>query len=143
MSEERSRVLTMLAEGKITVAEAEQLLNAIGAGGGHAEARPDAWGSAPGAKGKPRYLRVVVNGEGGGDKVNIRVPLQLFRAGIKLSALLPEQAKEKMGPALRDKGIDLDLRHAKPEDIEELIDALTELTVDVNDEKEQVRIYCE
>jgi len=139
MSEAGRRILTMLAEGKIAVDEAERLLAALGepvAGG-----KPT--GPAGASKPRPKYLRVTVDKGGGDERVNIRVPLQLLRAGLKLSAVLPDEAKDKVGAALRDKGIDLDLRTARPEDIEELIESLAELTIDVDDRKEKVRIYCE
>ena len=139
MSQERRRILSMLAEGKISVDEAERLLAAVGQAG-EAEVAP---GATDAPRSRPRYLRVTVDKGEGEERVNIRVPLQLLRAGLKLSAVLPDEAKDKVGAALQDKGIDLDLRAARPEDIEELIEALSELTVDVDGRKEKVRIYCE
>lgn len=140
MSEERRRILAMLAEGTITVDDAERLLAAVGEPAAEGAPGEDA---AQTSRRKPKYLRVVVNGGEKGDKVNIRVPYALLRAGLKLSALLPDDAREKVGAHLRGKGIDLDLRDVKPEDLDELLDSLAELSVDVNDEKEKVRIYTE
>ena len=148
MSEERRRILNMLAEGKITVEDAEKLLVAVAEPAGPAQAQ--APGSPPSPKARAKYLRVRhekqgTDGGDGGERVNIRIPLQLLRAGLKLSALLPDEAKAKVGPALRAKGIDLDLKGVKPEDIDELLGALEELTIDVESEnkKETVRIFCE
>ena len=84
MSDERIRILRLVAEGKATPEEAERLLSAVGK-----EV------SVPAAKGTPRYLRVTVNSSDG-DKVNIRVPLALVRAGMKFSALVPREAREQM-----------------------------------------------
>jgi hypothetical protein len=148
MSEEGRRILNMLAEGKITVEEAEKLLVAVAEPAGPAQA--PALDGTPSPKTRAKYLRVRhekqgADGGDGGERVNIRIPLELLRAGLKLSALLPDEAKAKVGPALRAKGIDLDLKGVKPEDIDELLGALEELTIDVESEnkKETVRIFCE
>jgi hypothetical protein len=45
--------------------------------------------------------------------------------------------------ALAEKGIDLDLRTLKAEDLEPLVEALSDLEVDVESGKEKVRIYAE
>jgi len=88
MNEDRKRILNMLAEGKITAEEAERLIAAL-------EGVPV--GALPGflqgsAKRSPKFLRVEVDArgdEGGPTKVNIRVPMTLLRAGVRLSALIP------------------------------------------------------
>jgi hypothetical protein len=141
MSEERKRILQMVAQGKITVDEADELLTAL------AERAPAASaGSAGAANSPPRYLRVQVT-QDGGDNVNIRVPLALVRAGVRLGAVIPKQARDEVDSALKDKGIDFDLSKADPKKIEELVAALSDLTVDVNSEeggkKEHVRVFCE
>ena len=78
----------MLAEGKISADEAERLIAAMEASpalSAHAVA-----GSLAG-KPRPKYLRVVVDSEDDGGhegptKVNVRVPMQLLRAGVCLAA---------------------------------------------------------
>jgi hypothetical protein len=78
------------------------------------------------------------------DRVNVRVPMSLIRAGIKLTSLIPDQAMDKVNDALRDKGINFDVRSVKPEDIEELIGALGELEVDVVSARgEKVKVFVE
>ena len=142
MSEERTRILSMLKDGKISLAEAEELLDAIegseqtdGNQGEHVE-----------KSGTPKYLRVVVtpgDGKPDGENVNIRVPLQLIRAGIKLGAIIPDGARHKVDHALREKGMGIDLKNLKSGDIESLIEALTDMSIDVDSEDEKVRIFCE
>ena len=135
MSEERKRVLEMLAEGKITSDEAERLLEKLGPQ--LDPRRPLLEGSESRRNGTPNYLRVVVDSHDG-DKVNIRVPLALVRTGIKLSTMLPSTASEKM----REKGIDLSPLSELQGD--ELLKALEELTVDVDSsDGDTVRIFCE
>lgn len=136
MSEEKRRILNLLAEGRITADEAERLLESFAA--------PAAAGAS--TKPSPRYLRVLVEGEQGahGGKVNIRVPFDLIRAGVKLAALLPSVAHEPINKALRENGVDFDVSKVKPENLEELVQHLSELTVDVEgNQGEKVRIFCE
>ncbi|HEY3128619.1 MAG TPA: hypothetical protein VGL91_04125 [Acidobacteriota bacterium] len=168
MSEEVRRILEMLAQGKISVAESEQLLNSIGiqtnsgrnddSSGKFSSTIPGWTGSqtasgrsdenAEAQKAAPKYLHVVVHesgkdGGGKGGDVNIRVPLNLLRSGIKLAALIPIVAREKVAAKLKEKGIAVDLSKIKPDDLEEVIGHLRDLSIDVNCDKDQVRIYCE
>lgn len=142
MNENRRQILEMLAAGKITAAEAERLLAAL-----EQEPPPasSANGSEPRPKTKPKYVRVVVddNGKGAGPKVNIRVPMQLLRSGVKLAALIPKAAQGHVNEALHEHGVQLDLSQIKPENLEELVDQLDELTVDVDDKDVKVRVFCE
>lgn len=141
MSEERKKVLEMLAEGKINAEEAEKLLAKLngsrdGAGSQGASEQETDVALAVG-KGPLKYLRVVVD-SATGDKVNIRVPLALVRTGIKLSTMLPAEANEK----LAEQGIDLS--HLSGLKGEELIEALRDLKVDVDaNSGDTVRIFCE
>jgi hypothetical protein len=140
MSAERRRILDMVAQGKISAAEAEELLEAVGQGETvPAAAEGGAVGVSRPAK---KFLRVLV--EDGEDKVNIRVPLSLLRAGIRLTNLLPEQARGQIERVMAEKGLPGDLANIKPERVEDLIEQLGELAVDVNDGgRESVRIFCE
>lgn len=139
MSENRRDVLEMLSKGQITADEAERLIAAL-------EKEPStsgANGSEASPKMKPKYIRVVVDDNGGATKVNVRVPMQLLRAGVKLASLIPDQARERVNVALRKEGVPFDLSQVKPENLEELVDHLDELTVDVDDKNTKVRVFCE
>lgn len=76
-------------------------------------------------------------------KVNVRVPIQLLRAGVQLAGIIPPQARSKVNAALQEKGIELDLNQIKPENLEELIHQLKDLTVDIDDANNKVRVFCE
>ncbi len=142
MKDERRQILQMLADGKINADEAERLLTALEGDGGSGAAAP---ARKPG--GRPKYLRVLVDAEdhqtGKPVKVNIRVPVQLMRAGVRLSSLMPSQARDKVNEALREKGIPVDVSQLKPDNLEDLLDHLNDLTVDVDQEKAKVRVFCE
>jgi hypothetical protein len=153
MNEHRRQILEMLSAGKITADEAERLIAALDNGASAGASGNGA--SAPATKAK--YLRVLVDSENGGNpyhgpvKVNIRVPMQLLRAGVRLAGLIPPQAREHVNEALRERGIPFDLSQIKPDNLEELVDHLNELTIDVDvnnqggsgDEKVKVRVFCE
>ena len=143
MSENRTRILEMLAEQKISVDEAERLL----AVASDEEKTETTYTPVNTTNNKvPKFLRVVVEpGEEGDedvDKVNVRVPMNLIRAGMKLTSLIPPHASDKMNEAMREQGVDFDLKNMKPEDLEDLINALSDLEVDV-DGKTKVRVFAE
>lgn len=81
--------------------------------------------------------------EDGPAKVNIRVPMQLLRAGVKLASLIPLQARSHVNDALREHGVQIDLTQIKPENLEEPVDQLSDLTVDVDESHNKVKIFCE
>jgi hypothetical protein len=143
MNEQRRQILQMLAEGKITADEAERLIDAL-----EREQPESAPTAAPRPKPRPKYLRLVVNWEddSGGDgpgRVNIRVPLQLLRAGVRLTSLIPPQALTRLNAELTRSGVPIDLTQLKPQHIEELIEQLDELTIDVDDADSKVQVFCE
>ena len=137
MNEERKKVLEMLADGKISVDEAERLINALE--NKTTETSPQT-ALTETLDNLPRYLFVKVDSVDG-DKVNIRVPLKLVKAGIKLKALLPQDAQDKINAKLNEKGINLD--DFKTENFKDILDALTEFELNVDEKKgDKVRIYC-
>lgn len=147
MTENKKKILEMLSENKISADEAYRLLDVIEGGESGAENNSR---SVSTVNKKARYLRVTVlpdpenEHSGKVDKVNIRVPMSLIRAGIKLTSLIPTEARDKVNGALREKGIDFDVRNLKPEDLEDLIEALGDLEVDVVSSKgEKVKIFVE
>jgi len=128
----------MLSQGKISVEEAEKILEAV------SEEKPESEGvKDPSGRKILKYLRVVVEPkEKGGDRVNIRVPLNLIRAGLKWAAFMPKEAQERVDEVLTEKGLDLNFKNMSKEDIEELIRTLDDLEIDIEG-KETVKVYCE
>jgi hypothetical protein len=147
MTENQKKILEMLAEKKISVDDAYRLLNVIDSAESGQESTHK---TETATKVKPKYLRVTVLPDPANehsqnvDRVNVRVPMSLIRAGIKLTSLIPPEARDKVNGALREKGIDFDMRNVKPEDIEELVEALSDLEVDVVSSKgEKVKVFVE
>jgi len=160
MTENKKKILEMLAQNKISADEAYRLLSAVDSEeGGHGNAGHENTESKRTAvKANPKYLRVTVtpnpegtssgNGglfqDGNVGRVNVRVPMSLIRAGMKLTSLIPPEALDKANKALREKGINFDVRNIKSEDIEGLIEALGDMEIDVEGAKgEKVKVFVE
>jgi hypothetical protein len=86
---------------------------------------------------------VEEDGESGSERVNIRIPMALIRSGVKLAALIPKQATNRVNEKLQEKGICIDVGNLKVEDLEQLVDAMADMEVDVQDGKEHVRVFVE
>jgi len=147
MRDSKKKILEMLSENKISADEAYRLLNAVESGDNEQQSNGRTY---TGKKGKAKYLRVTVLPDpekehaGNVDRVNVRIPMSLIRAGIKLTSLIPNEARDKVNRALIEKGISFDTHNFKPDDIEELIEALSEFEVDVMSSKgEKVRVFVE
>lgn len=142
MTSNRKQILDMLSQGKITVDEAEQMLSLVDQSGvgETGEGEPSDARRSP-----PKYLRVLVEDgqEPVGERVNIRVPMALLRAGVKLAALLPSSATSKLNEKLQETGIGIDLSNLKPKHLEQLVEALADLEVDVQDGQPKVRVFVE
>ena len=155
MGENQKKILQMLAEGKISVEEASRLLSLVSE-----EASPGVGGvdAVKRTKPTPKFLYVRVEPKEGHynqtqpegkhslakhGRVNIRVPVGLIRAGMKLKALIPPKVAEDVNEALKEKGIGFDIRNLKDEYIEELMTALSETEINVDSEDGEVRIHAE
>lgn len=147
MTEERRQILEMLAEGKISADEADRLIGALG--GSSATPPSTATATAVQSKPLPKYVRIMVDTKEGRlskpVKINLRVPVALLRAGVRFGSLIPIQAQEKMNAEFRKNGLDFDIRQVKPENINELIDQLQDLSVDIDQEDDdtKIRIFTE
>jgi len=143
MSDDTRRILDLLAQGKITVDEADRLLKAVAAAPPSAEA-----GAGPGATPRPRWLRINIQKQsedlhGEKKNVNVRVPISFVKGGMRLGALIAPFAGEKAIARLRERGYDLDLSRLDAEAIEAWLKDVDDLNVHIDNGKEQVRITCE
>jgi hypothetical protein len=170
MSEETRRVLDLLAQGKITVDEADRLLAAVGPAatdsaptGAAAEGKGAAKSEAP----SPKYLRITVtktrswSGDeegharrawmwpgytaGRNRDVTIRVPVALVRNGMRLGAMIPGLSGAGLHARLRERGVDIDLSKIDADTIDQLVSQFGEMNIDVSGPggSAQVRITCE
>lgn len=148
---ERMKILEMLKEGKITADEADRLLtklerldagsadhySTIEEPGGYT-ATAMARATKPKAKSKGRRFLGVHISTHDGKNINIRIPLAIVKAGVKMTALLPESATE----ALREKGVNLDELVKLHGD--DLTQAIEELDIRIStDEGDHINIGAE
>jgi len=142
MSLETRKVLDMLAEGKITAADAEKLLGKLEATADSAEAKQIESSERKEARSTEhaRFLRIVVD-EPGRKPVNIRMPLAFARAGLSMAGMLPRGVAEK----LKERGIDLDqMRFHTGFGKDENVEILKQLDLDIDKgDGKKVRIFCE
>jgi hypothetical protein len=142
MNDNSRRILELLAQGKITVDEADQLLRAIDAAPAAepATSQPSD-GGAP--KEAPRWMHITIDKPGRDGRppkqVNIRVPLAFVRSGVKFGAMFPRMAGEPLKARLREQGIDLEKLDLGQ--IDAILASVGETTID--DGRSQVRIRCE
>lgn len=139
MTDHRRDILEMLSKGQITADEAERLLAALD--------RPEEPGGESTPPKRPRFLRIQVEATAPHRdtpvRVNVRAPMQLLRAGVRLASLIPPQARDHVNRALHVRGVHVDLAHINPENLEEIIEQLDDTTIDVNEKDVKVRLFCE
>jgi len=145
MSEDRARILNMLSEGKLSAEEAERLLDALDTRTG---AAPPSEGTAikgdpaPLIAALPKYLYVQVSAANG-DNVDVKIPIALVRSGLKLTSLIPPQAMDQINDSMSEHGMSVDFSNLKPEDIDDLVEALREMEINVDSTNgDKVRVYC-
>ena len=143
MSDDTRRVLDLLAQGKVTVDEADRLLRAVAAD----QPRSQEADAPPADKPKARFVRIAVHQaakNGHADKdVNIRVPISIVRSGMRLGALIPGMAGEQVQARLRERGLDVDFSKLDAAAIDEVLTELCESNIEIDADRAQVRITCE
>jgi hypothetical protein len=141
MIEDTRRVLELLAQGKVTVDEAHQLLHAL-----TDQPRSETAGKSEATPFKPRFIRIHVHkpakdGREAKD-VNIRVPMAVVRGGMRLGMIIPGW-QDRASARMRERGVDIDLAKIDPAMIESILSEMGEMNIDVNGTGEQVRITVE
>jgi hypothetical protein len=144
MSDDTRRILDLLAQGKITVDEADQLLRAMAA---PADAAPTAATASNEPSATPRYVRITVHKTAKDDRrdkdVNIRVPIAVVKSGMRLGALIPGFPGDAVSARLRERGIDVDFSKLDTAALEHVLKQLGDTNIEVDSGKAQVRISCE
>lgn len=148
MTNERRQILEMLAAGKISADEAERLIQLT-------SNVPDSSSthSAPAAVtsrvAEPKFIRIMVEPDPDAPRgqpqhhVNIRVPLKIIRAGVNLASLIPNDAGHMVQDSLLDKGYKSDLSKLDASALDDLIEALQELSIDATVDFHVVKVFVE
>lgn len=140
MAEEKMRILNMLSEGKISPEEAEKLLNAIEdhskTSGNDVRTVFDA------IENKNLYVQIEPKDGKSSDRVSVKVPFGLLKAGLNIAGLIPQEAQEKINSSMNEKGIKFNLDDISPENVKEILTALEEFSVDIDTDDSTVKVYC-
>ena len=140
MSEERMRILQMLAEGKLGVEDAEKLLQALD--GKTREIESAAQCRTLDMKGKYLFVHVDPKEGKSSERVSVKVPLALVKAGLNITKLIPTDAQEKIQSSMHDSGIPFNLSDIDPQNYEEIMEALEQMSIDVDTDESTVKVFC-
>lgn len=136
-NEERMKILKMVAEGKITAEEADQLLEALeeservpGASRPGVPPMPSAPEMPPAPGRKPRWLHVrVTDTNTGRTRVNVRLPVSMINIGLKMGS--------KFAPEVDGLNMDELMRMIESGEIGQIVDVTDE------EDGEHVEVYLE
>jgi len=149
MTSERRQILEMLSAGKISADEAERLLQLTSGGGSTGSANATAVTTTVAQILDPKFIRVIVEpdhtatGNHARHHVNVRVPLKIIRAGVNLASLIPNDAGNMVQDSLLSKGYKGDLSKLDASALDELIEALQELSIDATVDNHLVKVFVE
>ena len=150
-TDETRRVLDLLAQGKITVDEADRLLKALSAD------RPDETAPENDSASRPaaRWIRINISKPANdanhkAKNVNIRVPIGIVKGGMRLGAIIGTFAGEKAARRMKAEGHDIDLAKISSDlsqmngpEFDEFMKSLNDTNIEIDDGKATVRITAE
>ena len=148
MTSERRQILEMLSAGKISADEAERLLQ-LTSGGSVGPAAANIVTTTVAQVLDPKFIRIIVEpdptvtGNHARHHVNVRVPLKIIRAGVNLASLIPNDAGNMVQDSLLSKGFKGDLSKLDATALDELIEALQELSIDATVDNHLVKVFVE
>ncbi|MEM7254910.1 MAG: hypothetical protein AAF493_26170 [Pseudomonadota bacterium] len=127
MSEARKKILGLLAQGKITVDEAEELLDAILSEGRRRE--PDTVVPFTRVR-EPRRLRIQIERDGEVE-FTMNLSADTLKTGIKVVELIPDYIQTAIDDALANRGAKFRLRTLRNDRVDEFIDLLDGATIEL------------
>ena len=151
-TDDTRRILEMLSLGKITVDDADRLIQAVSADRAAASAPED---TAADAKPRARWFRINIHKPAKDDAhqpkdVNIRVPIAVAKGGMRLGAIIATFAGEKAAQRMKARGLDLDLSAINGDlsrmngaEFEAFMKSLDEMNIEIDDGRSTVRITAE
>ena len=151
-TDDTRRILDMLAQGKITVDEADRLIQAASV---NRPAETATAGAATDGRQRARWFRINIHKPAKDQAhrpkdVNIRVPITVVKGGMRLGAIIATFAGEKAAQRMKERGLDLDLSTINGDlsrmngaEFEAFLKSLDDMHIEIDDGKSQVRITSE
>jgi hypothetical protein len=152
-TDDTRRVLDLVAQGKLTVDEADRLIKALSADPPPETAAP-AEDTATDGRERVRWIRINIqkpaNDGHKAKNVNIRVPIAVVKGGMRLGAIIGTFAGDKAARRMKAQGLDIDLAKISSDlsqmngpEFDEFLRSLNETNIEIDDGKSQVRITAE
>jgi hypothetical protein len=156
-TDDTRRILDMLSQGKITVDDADRLIQAVTAERPADTPAGDTAAADTAADGKRamRWFRINIHKPAKDEAhrakdVNIRVPVAVVKGGMRLGAIIATFAGKNAAHKMKKDGVDIDLstingdlsRMNGPE-FDTFLKSLDETDIEIDDGKARVRITCE
>ena len=93
---------------------------------------------------KGKYLFVQVDPKEGksSERVSVKVPLALVKAGLNITKLIPADAQEKIHSSMQDNGIPFKLGDIDAQNFDEIMEALEQMSIDVDTDEATVKMFC-
>ena len=135
--EEKMRILNMVSEGKITPEEAEKLLTAL-----DTETQNHIPAETVNLDEKFLYIKVEPKNGKSSDRVSVKVPFGLVKAGLNIAGLIPQDAQDKINSTMNEKGLNFNLKDINKDNIQEILTSLEQFTVDVDTEEAAIQVFC-
>lgn len=129
----------MLSEGKISPEEAEKLLSAV-----DSQEKPSGGGSSliDSMENKNLYVQIEPKEGKTSERVSVKVPFALLKAGLNIAGLIPQEAQDKIHTSMNEKGLNFNFNDMNPENIKEILAALEEFSVDIDTDDSTIKVYC-
>ena len=143
MNEDRMKILEMLSNGKISAQEAEKLISALDKIEEPVVSMQTIDANVPESPGGEKYLYVIVQPKAGkeSEKVSVKIPLAILKAGINIAALMPKDTQESIDSSLKEKGVEFNLSDIDPKNIEVFLKAIEDLSIDVENENSYIKVF--
>ena len=153
-TDDTRRILDMLSQGKITVDEADRLIQALTTDRPAETATASTADTATDGK-RVRWFRINIHKPAKDEThrpkdVNIRVPIAVVKGGMRLGAIIATFAGKNAAQRMKERGLDLDLSTINGDlsrmngaEFDTFLKSLDDTNIEIDDGKSQVRITCE
>jgi hypothetical protein len=64
------------------------------------------------------------------------------KAGLNITKLIPAEAQDKIQSSMHDSGIPFNLGDIDPQNFDEIMEALEQMSIDVDTEESTVKVFC-